>query len=427
MMQVAGGSGGKLVEMPVETSSEQKKALFRREDSDATLLIGEEDYNALNTDERSYESGGFPELQITDHNALLADEMPYKLGAFPELQMTEALPSRGIYTYDFIAHFCLNPRKSPGHRISVDRIELGGKIFYPEDGENWEMAKVFVLHANFAFFVWFYHARIHFPLDSFNALARNMLPETSILKHLLEPHLRTHLEINAAVLYGSWTPLAGESHWSIFHKGGCPPLISGRAPLKWDQNLQYNRWLSAYYQVVLEFVQNIVLSSNQSYELDVVRFFDAVHKVSPFFPSGEEVKSDKELVAFSVANFIFAVSFWHSGDHASLREYAGNTSVVHRPRCPGPQESSLSKAQFEVMVQSWGDWYKQFMWSASFLDFIPNPLQDSTMIGVNYEFPAELQRHVVTFKQALRATEQKLLQEGVNVMPLDKVVRCIEF
>ncbi|KXS16859.1 hypothetical protein M427DRAFT_43381 [Gonapodya prolifera JEL478] len=233
---------------------------------------------------------------------------------------------------------------------------------------------------------------------------------------LLEPHLRTQLELDASVLYGSMSPFAS----------GCPTLVDGRAPLHWDTNLNFNRWLSSYYAIVLGFVRDVVSSSDVNCVLEVIQIFNAVNKVSPFFPSGNEVKSDKELLVYSVANFIFGVSFWHSGDQASLREHAGNTDVVRRPRCPGPHECTLSKDEFASTIQSWGDWYKQFMWSGTFLDFIPHPLRDATLMGVTYDFPEELQTHVRRLKSALKTKEQALLEERINVMTLEKVVTVVK-
>ncbi|KXS18921.1 hypothetical protein M427DRAFT_179608 [Gonapodya prolifera JEL478] len=141
----------------------------------------------------------------------------YQLGSWTELKLIDNLPYHGIYTYDFSAQFVLRVDKEiergyahSGPRLSLDWIELGGRRFQPDDGDAWEQAKVFVFHGCFSFSTWFYHSRIHFPLDAFNALARNILPHKGVVGRLLGPHLQLQVELDNAVLFGALSPLASE-------------------------------------------------------------------------------------------------------------------------------------------------------------------------------------------------------------------------
>ncbi|KAJ3340048.1 hypothetical protein HDU93_007390 [Gonapodya sp. JEL0774] len=362
--------------------------------------------------------------------------------------MIEDLPYRGTYTYNFLAQFVMRVDEDmdqgyakTGPRLSIDWIELGGKRFTPADGASWEEAKVFVLHGSFTYATWFSHSRIHFPLDAFNALARSTIPRDGVIGQLLRPHLTLHVELDDAVLYGVLSPLASEKAWlpynslalsrpdhfKILNETGCPTPVTFRGPLTFDENFRYGRWLASYYQIVLKMVRQAINGSVSNNETEIRNFFMAMNKVAPFFPTGTEFASDPNILVYSVANFIFAVSFWHSGDHYSTLDYAGNTAIVHRPRRPGPHEASLSAKEFASGVQSVGDWFKQFQLMGVYGSYIPNPLQNLTMMKAKYHLDDVIENHDSSFKDALLENEQRLIAAGDNIMPLSKVVTCIAF
>src|SRR6185295_240152 len=80
-------------------------------------------------------------------------------------------------------------------------IRVGDRVFGPEDGASFELARYFVMQGAHTRLVLTDHPRLHFATDVINAVTRSVLPAGHRLHVLIEPHTVFTAGLNAAVIH----------------------------------------------------------------------------------------------------------------------------------------------------------------------------------------------------------------------------------
>ena len=148
-------------------------------------------------------------------------------------------------------------------------------LFTREDGDNWELAKLFVMQGGALCATLVIHPLIHFPSDAINAITKTSLPKDHLIFQLLYPHLRFTLYLENAVLTFKtsllqskwWMPYApypgpAKGLRALLTKGyrgikGSPSYQAYRFERKPKFNkTRYSYFLEEYFKVIRNFVAN---------------------------------------------------------------------------------------------------------------------------------------------------------------------------
>ena len=267
------------------------------------------------------------------------------------------------------------PRNDPGFKYEVLALMLqvwdaqrqqfiDSEIFTPADGEAWRVARYFVLQGAIHRINLIDHTEVHFPADAINAITKTVLPKANLVLRLLQPHLWLSLPVNNTVLEGQrslinrdtwypWSPFVAKgdevrrllpfgwygsayyaakdaidepyrdpyfdepnSSYPAFTYDPIPPEIPSR----------YGEFLNAYFAPVRKFVRGVVEQMNDADWREIGYWAQHISTWLPGFPTREDLTGadgqtrDKELLADTLAHFIWNASVRHSADHQTLHE-----------------------------------------------------------------------------------------------------------
>ncbi len=267
------------------------------------------------------------------------------------------------------------PKDDPGFNYEVVAIQLQhwdkkarkfeeSPVFTSADGLAWRIARYFLLQGAIQRINLVDHTEVHFPPDAINAITKTVLPKDNLVLRLLQPHMWLSMCVNNTVLEGQrslinrktwypWSPFvaAGDEvrkllpfgwYGSEYYSARLSPGDPSKDPYFDESNSsypayrydpvppqipsRYGEFLNAYFVPVRKFTRGVV---DQMSDIDwrEVRFWaDHVAVWIPGFPSGTDLLGadgktpNKELLADSLAHFIWNASIRHSADHQTLHE-----------------------------------------------------------------------------------------------------------
>jgi hypothetical protein len=318
--------------------------------------------------------------------------------------------------------------------IYLDKTET---IFYPGGGNNWELAKYFVMQGGALAATLVVHPLLHFPLDSINAITKTALPKDHLLFKLLYPHLRFTLYLENAVLTFNSSLL--ESKWWMpyapypgNYDGLRDLLVQGFKGIKGNASYQsfkypqapekvygkYGECQDAFFAVVRTFVAN-VLSHVEEDDFYVAKWASYISHWVPGFPDSKDVAKRGALID-AVAYYFWDVTMGHSVDHYNYGKM-NIRQVPLRMRSPVPGKEQL-ECNYKKLNTFW-DYGKYKM--AQILFFGPSNV--TTLIDTEYDLPSDLQIHVQNFKKELRQTAERLKNEGKLYIPLEEIAASIQY
>lgn len=312
---------------------------------------------------------------------------PYKMD-FSAMGLFE--PMAGTY---FAPTVTLFERDAEGH-FRVLAIRINDLILTPADGPAWDLAKYFVLQGTANHLSLGFHAWLHFPMDSVNAITKTILPRRHLVFQLLHPHFRFSLALDDGVLHHPrtllhnspaevFTPFAssgfdlprivsaglpGNSSYPRYRFRPGPPPIPTR----------YGEFLTRYYDVIRAFVGRVTADIPPD-DPDVKRWADHAAKWMPGFPDAGKIQYPG-MLADVVATIILGASVGHAADHESF----GGISPAKLPfRLRLPPPTSREMAPFDRRdLASFDDLFRSKMANEMF--FKPSNV---TLLGeTRYDF-----------------------------------------
>ncbi|MEM7354149.1 MAG: hypothetical protein AAF657_25320 [Acidobacteriota bacterium] len=357
------------------------------------------------------------------------DDRFYKVD-FSAMEDFESYP--GIYT---AATVTLLRRR--GGQLEAVAIRINGLVLTPEDTHAWQLAKYFVLQAATTLMTLCQHPRLHFPMDSVNAVTKTALPKNHVIFRLLEPHLRFSLPLNRSTLYHPksivshnekeiYTPYAGPTDSlreliSIGYRGiaGNSSYPEYRFPMRPETiHSDYGTFVKVYYDVIYRFVEKVLQGRVENDPL-VRDWAGYISEWVPGFPDGEAIFAGDNLVA-AITFFIWDVSVMHSSDHNEFAGYPINQAPL-RIRVPPPTAKRIPPLNLRKLTRRF-DVFKY--WMAKRMFFAPTNI--SLLQDTEYNFE----------ESALRQTARDFLQElrdaDANMpvrrfVPLSEISRSIQY
>ncbi|MBK7936472.1 MAG: hypothetical protein IPJ82_05035 [Lewinellaceae bacterium] len=330
----------------------------------------------------------------------------------------------------------------------------------PEDGEAWELAKYFVMQGASLRISLSAHANLHFPYDSINAISKSALPKDGLLLRLLLPHLELSLELNYNVLNSKTSPVQNPHNMpyaalpsgpdglaTLFLFGyhgmqGNPSYPKYRFEAIPDSRYypsDYGKFLMAYYETILRFVNEVVGQMPPDEYVDVQVWTDYIRTWVPEFPGHNEfftngqtlIKKNVDLpkikevyvLAETIANIIWDLSVGHAADHYDY----STININHMPFCirvPPPESKNIPPIDRKKMIR-WADIFKHKYERQMF--FIARNVTLLKDLRYNFYKPGEeaLRKLNDDFLKNLRETENQL--PVYNYIPLDQIARSIQY
>jgi hypothetical protein len=267
------------------------------------------------------------------------------------------------------------PKNDPGFAYEVIAIQLQhwdkkakaftvSPVFTKADGEAWRIARYFLLQGAIQRINLIDHTEVHFPPDAINAITKTVLPKDNLVLRLLRPHMWLSMCVNNTVLEGQrslinrntwypWSPFVAAGNevrkllpfgWygSLYYSAALSPgdpskdayfdeSNSSYPAYRWDSNppaipSRYGEFLNSYFAPVQKFTRGVVDQMSETDWKEVGFWADHIRIWIPGFPSGDDLLGtdgkphDKDLLANSLAHFIWNASVRHSADHQTLHE-----------------------------------------------------------------------------------------------------------
>ncbi|MEX0760734.1 MAG: hypothetical protein WD100_14220, partial [Tistlia sp.] len=233
---------------------------------------------------------------------------------------------------------------------------------YVEPGDaSWGLAMLYALQGAAYHVLFVVHPALHFPMDSVNAITKTSVPMAHPLFQLLTPHASYSLSLDNAVLESAesvvnnnaqgtrFDPLTANAYnlKLLFGAGyrGLPeadygnayPPFSYRRPAMGFES-DYGRWLAAYYErAFLPFCRTVASHILQAGLTEYVRRwarYNHTHVLG--FPEEREIL-DADVLAETMAIYIWNASVAHGGDHASFSNQIEPIEKCLRIRRPPPR------------------------------------------------------------------------------------------
>jgi hypothetical protein len=313
----------------------------------------------------------------------------------------------------------------PNGRFQALGILLDRRLLTPADQSHWELAKYFVLQGCANALIASLHPRIHFPVDSINAITKTLLPDDHRLARLLLPHCYMQLPLNFAVLYIDRSvahnhqreiytpfPMTRDGFMQLIKLGYTGvPENSAWPKYRFEMGGDrlpgpYGRYLDRYYDVVLEFTRGWL--KDAIIDEATVKWADAIAGFVPGFPDATKLRESPDLLAQAAATFIHNVSIVHSADHiVYARESVRKVPLRLRalpPRTPEDNEQAhLEKLDRGALVRR-GDIFRHLM--ARKMYFGSNTIRK--LVDIKYDCRArEEQLASSEFFRAMRLLDRK--------------------
>jgi hypothetical protein len=240
-------------------------------------------------------------------------------------------------------------------------------VLTPTDGEAWKVARFFVLQGAIHRINLIDHTEVHFPPDTINAITKSVLPKDNLVLRLLQPHMWLSMCVNNTVLEGQrslinrntwypWSPFVakgdevrkllpfgwyGSQYYSQVMSPGEPGKDayfdqpnSAYDRYQWDPTppvipSRYGAFLNAYFPPIRKFVRGVVEHMNATDWREIGYWAHHIAIWLPGFPDRPDLLGpnddtpNKELLADTLAHFIWNASVRHSADHQSLHDMVG--------------------------------------------------------------------------------------------------------
>jgi hypothetical protein len=257
-------------------------------------------------------------------------------------------PLEGMYCAPVVCVIAQYDTGSPTAKRRSLYIKFRGEtdgedvFIFPEDGDAWSLAKVYVLQACAYHMLFVVHPALHFPMDSVNAITKTAVPHTHPLFQLLYPHTSYTLALDNAVLegansvvnenaQGTWfDPLMGNAYnlkllFGAGYSGLPDPWFKGAYPAynfmkpQMGFDSPYGQWLKAYFepfQYICNAVAEQILWADKQ-DTYVRRWARYNSTYVQGFPDENEIFKDGCL-AQTMAIYMWDVTVSHGGDHYSF-------------------------------------------------------------------------------------------------------------
>ncbi len=336
------------------------------------------------------------------------------------------------------------------------------KMFTPDDGNAWDLAKYFVLQGGAVRISSSAHANLHFPYDSINAISKSSLPKDSILLRLLLPHFDLTLELDHDVLNSPISPVLNKQFLpytafpadadglaGLFLYGyngmadnpSYPHFKFHAVPDSRNYPSDYGDFLMAYYDTILHFVNQVIPLIPRDEYVDIRVWTDYINTWVPEFPDHEEffdandnlIEKEVDLptnkkvyvLAETVANIIWDLSVGHAADHYDYSNLNIN-QVPLRLRVPPPESKEIPALDRRAMIH-WVDLFKHHFERKMF--FAPRNVTLLEDIDYQFDGPGEHERTLrelnKQFLEDLKKTEKNL--KVYNYIPLNQISRSIQY
>lgn len=311
------------------------------------------------------------------HRFLTDGEAEHAKADFSFAPAEDALP--GVHVAGTVTLF-----RRQGARWRVVAIAMGDRVFGPEDGLSWELARYFVIQGAHTRLVLTDHPRLHFATDVINAITRSILPAGHRLYALIEPHTVFTAGLNEAVIHHRrsvllnsqreiYAPLAYTIEGIIkLVAAGRNGVPGSRAytPYRFGEEFcgdhvpygRYRRdWLDAYQRFAGAIVREIPPDDPH-----VLAWAEHIAAWLPGFPGPAEIGRGDSL-ARAVARYICCVSVFHSGDHHAYSAIP-LSEIPWRLRVPPPSDAAPAELDLDRLVSP-EDYFRHRLCHAMF--FVP--------------------------------------------------------
>jgi hypothetical protein len=327
--------------------------------------------------------------------------------------------------------------KKVGSSYQILAIELQEEIFTPNEGENWNLAKYFVLQGVAICTTLVAHPVLHFPMDTINAITRTYFPINHPIAKMLKPHSRFSLSLSYAVLDFK-TSVINNKWWMLYApypgpKAGLRELIvAGYRGIPGNDNYQafyypkeptkiyseYGDFLNDYFKVFYNYVGK-VLSVVDVADPMIKNWANYIAMWIPGFPNGNDILEGDNLQR-ALAYFMWDVSMAHSADHY-LFSLVDMQKVPIRLRHAPPNKNHMAKINLNKLTSTMDlTRYKMAMK----LFFGPSAV--THLMKIDYDFNNQyLKDASKEFFAELRACEKNLKVK--NYIPLDEVTASIQY
>jgi hypothetical protein len=326
-------------------------------------------------------------------------------------------------------------KNSDGFRAVA--IFINEEVFSPVDGDKWELAKYFVLQGSSTILVGCVHPRIHFPVDSINALTKYLLPEDHPIRMLIEPHCYMQLPLNFAVLYISKS-IAHNDQNEVYNpfvctkKGFFNTISCGYSGIEGNSSYPhfkyslepekihstYGEFLEGYWNIIYKFTSDILKHIDFDDPLISLWANEISHFV-PGFPNAEAVK-DKDILFRAITNFIYTVAVAHSSDHYNYAEM-DILQVPLRLRAQAPSKSKPFSLKQRKLI-TYEDYFRhKLAWR---MYFKPNNI--ITLLDTKYQHTAEYElQQIAEFKSKLIDYDKNLKVK--KYIPITEMACSIQY
>lgn len=322
-------------------------------------------------------------------------------------------------------------------------VDETNSIFTPANGDNWELAKYFVLQGGALCSTLVEHPLLHFPMDCINSISKTALPKDNILFQLVYPHLRFTLYLEKAVLTFKASLLKGKwwmpyAPYPGYYEGLRDLLVQGYEGIPNNASYPpyvyqfepefivgaYGDFHQAYFKVFKNFVSQILIEIDETEKFYIGKWADYIKSWQPDFPRGDDLFADQDLFVSTVAYFIFDISVGHTVDHYNYGRM-NIRKIPLRLRQAPPKKDEPINLNRKKLTKFW-DFGKYEMARRLFFDASTK----TALIDTKYDFGhrnPKLQKAVTQFKQDLREVDSSLKAKGQQFIPLEKIAATIQF
>lgn len=328
-------------------------------------------------------------------------------------------------------------RRGGDGELACLAIRMNGLTIRPENEGAWELAKYFVLQGASLTTTILAHPKVHFPMDTINAVTKSILPATHIVHRLFEPHMRFTLPLNHRVQWSEHSiltndqeriyapyPSTGASNcrfkavsFSGLEGNSSYPKYSF-APRPAPIHAQFGQFIDAYYETILSFTRKVCQHIDPR-DPDLKLWAKHISKILPGFPNEKQILKG-ECLAEVLAFYIHDVSVVHAAEHYTYSTLPIRKAPL-RLRVPPPQSLDMAPVDRKKLNRSIDLFRHQMAWR---IFFTPTNLTLLKESKYRFEEPV-LQKAARQFIQDLKTTERSMPTR--NYIPLDQISASIQY